>query len=175
MDLGKKIKDRRILLNLTQEELADRCELTKSYISQLENNKTSPSLETLTNMLEVLGTDLSSFFAKEEEKSIVFNNNDYYVCDYDGYKITWLVPNSQIQAMEPILINLDEKQKTTEDMPHDGEEFGYVLDGEIYVVYGTIKKRVKKGESFYFKTDKMHYIESIKKSRVLWVSCPPNF
>ena len=175
MDLGKRIKDRRILLNLTQEELADRCELTKSYISQLENNKTSPSLETLTNILEVLGTDLSTFFQKEEESPIVFSKDDCYICEYNGYNITWLVPNSQIQAMEPIIVNLEEKQKTTEDMPHDGEEFGYVLDGEIYVVYGTMRKRVKKGESFYFKTDKMHYIESIKKSKVIWVSCPPNF
>ena len=175
MDLGKRIKDRRILLNLTQEELADRCELTKSYISQLENNKTSPSLETLTNILEVLGTDLSSFFAKEEERPIVFSEDDQYVCEYNGYDITWLVPNSQIQEMEPIIISLEEKQKTTEDMPHNGEEFGYVLEGEIYVIYGSIKKKVKKGESFYFKTDKMHYIESIKKSKVIWVSCPPNF
>ena len=175
MDLGNKIKERRILLNLTQEELADRCELTKSYISQLENNKTSPSLETLTNILEILGTDLSTFFHEEEDKQIVFNDNDYYVCDYEGYNITWLVPNSQIQAMEPILITLEEKQKTTEDMPHDGEEFGYVLEGEIFVYYGDTKKRVKKGESFYYKTDKVHYIESIKKSKVIWVSCPPNF
>ncbi len=175
MDLGNKIKERRILLNLTQEELADRCELTKSYISQLENNKTSPSLETLTNILEILGTDLSTFFHEEEDKQIVFNDNDYYVCDYGGYNITWLVPNSQIQAMEPILITLEEKQKTTEDMPHDGEEFGYVLEGEIFVYYGNTKKRVKKGESFYYKTDKVHYIESIKKSKVIWVSCPPNF
>ncbi|MCR5307772.1 MAG: XRE family transcriptional regulator [bacterium] len=175
MDLGNKIKERRILLNLTQEELADRCELTKSYISQLENNKTSPSLETLTNILEILGTDLSTFFHEEEDKQIVFNDNDYYVCDYKGYNITWLVPNSQTQAMEPILITLEEKQKTTEDMPHDGEEFGYVLEGEIFVYYGNTKKRVKKGESFYYKTDKVHYIESIKKSKVIWVSCPPNF
>ena len=175
MDLGKKIKDRRILLMLTQEELADRCELTKSYISQLENNKTSPSLETLTNILEVLGTDLSSFFAKEEESPIVFSEDDQYVCEYNGYTFTWLVPNSQIQEMEPIIVTLDEKQKTVEDMPHNGEEFGYVLEGEIYVIYGNVKKRVKKGESFYFKTDKMHYIESIKKSKVIWVSCPPNF
>ncbi len=175
MDLGKKIKDRRILLNLTQEELADRCELTKSYISQLENNKTSPSLETLTNILEVLGSDLSTFFHEEEDRPIVFNKDDFYICEYNGYDITWLVPNSQIQAMEPIIVNLEEKQKTTEDMPHDGEEFGYVLEGEIYVIYGNMKKRVKKGESFYYKTDKMHYIESIKKSKVLWVSCPPNF
>ena len=148
MDIGKKIKERRILLNLTQEELADRCELTKSYISQLENNKTSPSLETLTNILEILGTDLSTFFQKEEESPIVFNKDDHYVCEYNGYTITWLVPNSQIQAMEPIIIELDEKQKTVEDMPHDGEEFGYVIDGEIFVIYGNNKIRVKKGESF---------------------------
>ena len=175
MDLGKKIKDRRVLLMLTQEELADRCELTKSYISQLENNKTSPSLETLTNILEVLGTDLSSFFQNDEELPITFNKDDHYVCEYHGYTITWLVPNSQIQEMEPIIIDLEPNQKTTEDMPHNGEEFGYVLEGEIYIIYGNMKKRVKKGESFYYKTDKMHYIESIKKSKVIWVSCPPNF
>ena len=175
MDLGNRIKERRMLLNLTQEELADRCELTKSYISQLENNKTSPSLETLTNILEVLGTDLSTFFKEEKKSPVVFTKEDHYVCEYNGYTITWLVPNSQIQAMEPILISLDEKQKTVEDMPHDGEEFGYVVEGEIFVIYGDMKKRVKQGESFYYKTDKMHYIESIKKSKVIWVSCPPNF
>ena len=175
MDLGNKIKERRMLLNLTQEELADRCELTKSYISQLENNKTSPSLETLTNIIEVLGTDLSTFFKEEKESPVVFSKDDHYVCEYNGYTITWLVPNSQIQAMEPNLIQLEEKQKTIEDMPHDGEEFGYVIEGEIYVIYGDMKKRVKKGESFYYKTDKMRYIESIKKSKVIWVSCPPNF
>ena len=175
MDLGKKIKDRRILLNLTQEELADRCELTKSYISQLENNKTSPSLETLTNILEILGTNLSTFFQEDEETPIVFNKDDHYVCEYNGYTITWLVPNSQIQEMDPIIIELAEKQKTVEDMPHVGEELGYVIDGEINVIYGNLKKRVKKGESFYYKTDKVHYIESVKKSKVIWVSCPPNF
>jgi len=144
MDIGKKIKERRILLNLTQEELADRCELTKSYISQLENNKTSPSLETLTIILEILGTDLSTFFQKEEETPIVFNKDDHYVCEYNGYTITWLVPNSQIQEMEPIIITLDENQKTTEDMPHVGEEFGYVIEGEIFVIYGNTKKKSQK-------------------------------
>ena len=66
MDLGNKIKQMRTMLDLTQEELANRCELTKSYISQLENNKTSPSLATLTQILEVLGTNLADFFNEEE-------------------------------------------------------------------------------------------------------------
>lgn len=175
MELGNKIRDLRNKLNLTQEELADRCELTKSYISQLENDKTSPSLETLNIILEVLGTNLSQFFREDKEKPIVFSKDDQYVAEYNDYEITWLVPNSQIQAMEPIIVSLNEKATTIEDMPHDGEEFGYVLEGEIKIVYGDIEKKVKKGESFYIKADKMHYIKAIKKSKIIWVSCPPNF
>ena len=62
MNLGLKIKEKRTLLMLTQEELANRCELTKGYISQLENNKVSPSIETLEIILEVLGTNFYYFF-----------------------------------------------------------------------------------------------------------------
>ena len=67
MSIGKKIKALRTLCGLTQEELADRCELTKGYISQLENDLTSPSISTLTDMLVALGTDLKTFFSDEEE------------------------------------------------------------------------------------------------------------
>ena len=56
MNLGKKIKQMRNQKGLTQEELADRCELTKGYISQLENNLNSPSITTLTDILSALGS-----------------------------------------------------------------------------------------------------------------------
>mgnify|MGYP006376251923 CR=1 FL=1 len=62
MDLGGKIKQMRNQKGLTQEELADRCELTKGYISQLENNLNSPSIATLTDILSALGSNLSEFF-----------------------------------------------------------------------------------------------------------------
>ena len=61
MDIGVKLKRLRLQCGLTQEELADRCELTKGYISQLENNLTSPSIATLMDILAVLGTVLKSF------------------------------------------------------------------------------------------------------------------
>ena len=54
MIIGEKIKDLRLSCNLTQEELADRCELTKGYISQLENDLTSPSIATLIDILTSL-------------------------------------------------------------------------------------------------------------------------
>ena len=63
MLLGEKIKMLRIQHGLTQEELADRCELTKGYISQLENDLTSPSITTLIDILSALGSNLKDFFA----------------------------------------------------------------------------------------------------------------
>ena len=50
MSIGVKIKSRRMMCQLTQEELADRCELTKGYISQIENDLVSPSISTLTDI-----------------------------------------------------------------------------------------------------------------------------
>ena len=58
MNIGAKIKQLRQELGLTQEELADRAELSKSFISQLERDLTSPSINTLMDILECLGTNL---------------------------------------------------------------------------------------------------------------------
>ena len=69
----KKIRSLRLGNALTQEELANRLELTKGYISQLENNLTEPSLQTLFSILEVLGTDVHEFFCKVT----VFKKDDF--------------------------------------------------------------------------------------------------
>ena len=62
MEIGVKIKQLRQQRGLTQEELAARTELTKGFISQLERDLTSPSIATLMDILEALGTDVASFF-----------------------------------------------------------------------------------------------------------------
>ena len=58
MNIGQKLKNLRQLKNLTQEELGERTDLSKGYISQIESDKTSPSMETFLNLLEVLGLSL---------------------------------------------------------------------------------------------------------------------
>ena len=58
MELGEKIKELRNKQGLTQEELADRAELSKGFISQLERDMTSPSIATLEDLLQCLGTTL---------------------------------------------------------------------------------------------------------------------
>ena len=70
--IGSKIRDLRIKNGLTQEELANRSELSKGFISQVESEQTSPSIATLVDILECLGTNLRDFFSESAEEKIVF-------------------------------------------------------------------------------------------------------
>ena len=72
MNIGTKLKNLRTLNGLTQGELADRCELTKGYISQLENDLTEPSISTLQDILKALGSSLKEFFSEEDEVQVVY-------------------------------------------------------------------------------------------------------
>lgn len=177
MSIGSKIKDLRVKCQLTQEELADRCELTKGYISQIENDLTSPSISTLIDMLSALGTNLKDFFNDDDDEKIVFSNDDYFEKETEYGVITWLVPNAQKNEMEPIMLHLEPGKQTDVDMPHEGQEFGYVLSGEVEVHVGNKCFKCKKGETFYYTTDKKHYLINKKKEivKVIWVSSPPNF
>jgi transcriptional regulator with XRE-family HTH domain len=68
MNIGQRIKQLRIKNNLTLEELASRCELTKGFLSQLERDLTSPSISTLNDIVEALGMSLSQFFQEENRR-----------------------------------------------------------------------------------------------------------
>lgn len=177
MDIGGRLKLLRTRKSLTLEELAGRCELTKGFLSQVERNLTSPSIATLNDILEALGTTLGEFFKEDETENIVFREEDYFVDEREDRKVTWIVPNCQKNKMEPVLIELEEGQRSFEVPPHDGEEFGYVLDGKVVLVNGEEQHMLKKGETFYLSGKNFHYIENSKKStaKILWISMPPVF
>ena len=179
MQIGEKIRRLRIKNSLTQEELADRCELTKGFISQVERDLTSPSIATLVDILDGLGTNLKDFFNEIEDEQIVFTKEDAFVTENEDFKysLSWVIPNAQKNVMEPILIELESGGRTKEDSPHEGEEFGYVINGSIFIHFGNEKQKVRKGESFYFKANVNHYISNPGKTvaRVIWVSTPPSF
>ena len=177
MEIGNKIKQLRLQCDLTQEELANRCELTKGYISQLENELTSPSIATLMDILSALGTNLKDFFAEEPEEKIVFKENEFIEKETAQYTLNWLVPNSQKNEMEPVLVDLMPKKSTEPDVPHEGEEFGFVLAGTVIVHLGNKKYKVNKGESFYYPASKEHYIENNtdRVAKFIWVATPPTF
>lgn len=180
MQIGEKIKRLRLQRGLTQEELADRCELSKGFISLVERDLTSPSITTLQDMLASLGSDLSGFFQRETDEKIVFGDDDICVKeDEETLKghIRWLVPTAQKNSMEPILVEMASGGETAMQDPHEGEEFGYVLSGSIVIELGEKRIRARKDESFYFKPTQPHRIVNNSKqtARLIWVSTPPSF
>ncbi|MGN0256139.1 MAG: helix-turn-helix domain-containing protein, partial [Chordicoccus sp.] len=77
-DIGRRIKNLRLRNGLTQQELADRAELTKGFISQLERGQVSPSVESLLDLIEILGSTPAEFFSEGEEEQVVFGAADYF-------------------------------------------------------------------------------------------------
>ena len=177
MNIGQKVRELRIAKNLTQEELADRSELSKGFISQLESNQTSPSLSTLEDILTTLGSSFHEFFSDEQGDNPVCRKEDVFIKENDGVTIHWLIPNAQKKDIEPIMVTLQPGSRTETDLPHMGEEFGHVLAGAVTLMLGGKAYRVRKGDSFSFKPSSQHYLENTGKTpaTVLWVCTPPNF
>ena len=177
MDIGNKLKELRVLKGLTQEELADRSELSKGFISQLERNLTSPSITTLMDILQCLGTSIGEFFNEAPDEQIVFGKQDYFVKVDTEYKneIKWIIPNAQKNTMEPIYLTLEAGGSTCPDTPHEGEEFGYILQGTVSIHLGNKTYKAKKGESFYYTADNTHFLSSKSGAVLIWVSSPPSF
>ncbi|AQM60197.1 Cro/Cl family transcriptional regulator [Clostridium baratii] len=179
MEIGDKIRSLRVAKGLTQEELANRCELSKGFISQVENDLTSPSIATLVDILEILGTNLTEFFSEKSEERITYKCDDMFETEDEElrYSLKWLVPSAQKNDMEPIMLTLKPNGRYIEEEPHEGEEFGFVLNGSILLHLGDEVYKVKKGESFYFKPRSNHYVSNPGKTvaKIIWISTPPSF
>lgn len=179
MDIGHRMKELRIQYGLTQQELADRAELTKGFISQLERNQNSPSVGTLLDIIQCLGMTPAEFFKDEEPEQIVFKPSDYFekINEEKNSTIEWIVPNAQSNAMEPVRLTLRAGGISEIYPPHECEEFGYVLKGTIKISFGGKNHTVKAGESFYFKASKKHFVKNTgsHEAVLIWVSTPPSF
>lgn len=161
MQIGKKIKNLRLKKGLTQEELGERTDLSKGYISQLERELSSPSMETFFNIIEVLGCTPKQFFDEEErEQKVVYDDSEktFFADEERGYQIHWLVPESNEKEMEPILLTFREYGEFKQFEPSLSETFGYVLKGKITVRLGKRTYTAKAGESIYFHAADEHQI-----------------
>ncbi len=173
---GSKIKSLRLASELTQEELANRARLTKGFISQLENDQTSISLDSLADILDALGVSLSEFFSDAAEAQVVFRPSERVAVDGKGAsKFELLVPSSTNNLMDPILVDLQPGESLTNQGPHSGEQFGYVLKGTATLKINKKVLKIPRRHCFYFKSDRPHEILNSSGSvvSILWVTSPP--
>ncbi|MDY3118689.1 MAG: XRE family transcriptional regulator [Peptoniphilus sp.] len=179
MNIGQKIRRLRQVQQLTQEELAQRSELTKGFISQVERDLTSPSVATFLDLLEALGTAPEDFFRDADEGQIVFSEEDAFSFEDDavGYGVDYIVPNAQKNAMEPTLWTIAPMGASKVLNPFEGEFFAYVLSGRLDFCRGDDVYSVEAKDTIYANGDVPCFFKNLsdEDAAVLWVTNPPNF
>ncbi len=180
VDVGTKVRHTRRLRGLTLKQVADQAGCSESLLSKIENGRATPSLKMLQRLASALGLTVGKFFAQETNpddivmqaaRRIKFETNG------NGDKLEPLAHNSGSHLLECYLHHVVPGSGPGGTFQHEGEEFGYVLEGEIELVVAGRKYNVAKGDSFCFRSEKPHSWanKGKEKARVLWVCSPPTF
>lgn len=178
MKIGERLRNLRLASDLTQEELAERADLTKGFISVLERDQTSVSVDSLLQILRVLNVKVTDFFHDIEDEKIVYSSSDRTSLEDTGAEhFELLIPGGANRTMESALVRLEPDQRLYTVKPYRGESFGYVLQGILTINYGSDKHTAKSGDSFYFSGEKEHTLENTGRRPVefLWITSPPVF
>jgi len=183
-NLGDKIRILRKRLGMTQRELAEQVGLTPSFISQLEKNLISPSLDSLLKLSEKLNTQPIYFLTDEEsgfwQKMVIkpSERQDIHPADLktSDVKFQLLVSDVINRRMEPYLLTLNEGASIDGHFfRHKGDEFAYVMEGELEVEIEGGRQRVGRGDSLYIESAVPTKWTNLGRGGavLLWVLSPP--
>ncbi|BDZ29812.1 XRE family transcriptional regulator [Lactiplantibacillus sp. WILCCON 0030] len=164
MDIGQRIRNLRMQKQLTQEELGERTDLSKGYISQLEHNQSSPSMETFFAILEVLGETPAKFFTPEQPTNkIVYHPSEQITFDDEalGYQLKWLIPASNENELEPVKITLAPNGRFKPFEPSPAETLIIVQAGTLNLHLGSQDYHASRGDSLYFHATKAHQLTNV--------------
>ena len=127
-------------------------------------------------LISIDGSDLDIQMSSSDRTDSDSDDEHFVKVDTE-YKneIKWIIPNAQKNTMEPIYLTLEAGGSTCPDTPHEGEEFGYILQWTVSIHLGNKTYKAKKGESFYYTADKTHFLSSKSGAVLIWVSSPPSF
>lgn len=184
--VGSKIKAIREAKSITIEQVAERSGLSFGQIERIETDASLPSLAPLIKVARVLGVRLGTFLddsdhlgpvvcRKEEHcKGISFSSQT--ASSHNNLNFFSLAQSKTGRHMEPFLIDIDSASENGYQLStHEGEEFLYVLEGQIEVIYGKNNYVIGEGESIYYDSIVEHNVHAYNqsKARILAVVYTP--
>jgi transcriptional regulator with XRE-family HTH domain len=159
--IGKRLRMARQTKGFTQQDLADKCELTKSMLSKIENGRCPAALATYSRIAKNLGVPLTWFLEEnDEEKSLlIIPDNMRRIRNGSneiGYLYETLANRSRFSHIEPTVVTVPAQLENFELFTHDEDEFIYILDGSINLLYDGEPHPMSQGDSAYFEGTKPH-------------------
>ncbi len=180
--VGTKVRHTRRLRGLTLKEVADQAGCSESLLSKIENGRANPSLKMLKRLAAALGLTVGQFFAQESNPdNVVMKAAARIKFETDpngnGDKIEPLADHSIGHLLECHLHHIAPGGGSGGNFQHEGEEFGFVLEGEIELTVAGRQYIAATGDSFFFRSEKPHAWANKGKTqaRVLWINTPPTF
>jgi len=184
--VGEKIKILREGKGLSLKEVADLTGFSTALLSQMENHLVSPSLGTMIKLARALGVRVGDFLGATEGEpySIVRKDERKNVSRFAskdgvkyGYSYESLGFDKKDRHMEPFIVTLEPATvKAAKTSVHDGEEFIFVLEGEMEVLLGNHTDVLYPGDSIYYDSTIPHRVQchQDKMTRILAVLFAPN-
>lgn len=180
--VGLKMKHARLLRGLTLKRLAELAECSESLLSRVENGSANPSIKTMHRVALALDLPVSGLFqgSDDDDDNVVLRDGERPMVQAGrgkGHRLEALIPNRRGNLLSGYINDIDPGGGAEGIITHEGEEFGYILDGELELIVDKKKYRLRAGDSFYFRSERPHSYTNRhnKVARVLWINTPPTF
>ena len=182
--IGRRVRYFRRIKKLTLHDLARGAACSASLLSRIENDRATPSLTTLHRLCRALDISVAALLAEADEQPCVVYKPDERpsqagsgIVEGDGSIAENLVPFASARLLEGFVITLAANRRMCGPFEHDGEEVGYVVEGELKLVVGGKTYIIAQGGSFFFRSDLPHSYGTSgrRRCRVIWINTPPTF
>jgi len=180
--VGINIKRLREQQGTTLREMAKDIGVSPSFLSQVEQGKSSPSLTTLKSIADALETTIGNLIgenANDQERIVTRESERKSLKQVSqGIQMYLLSETSPYKQMEPLLFKLSSNASSGESSyTHYGQEFVLVLKGALEIVLGDKNYSLQKGDSIYFNSNTPHCFKNLHKgeTEALWIVTPPSF
>ena len=164
-NLGAHIRNFRIRQNRTLQDVSHSCGLSKSMLSKVENDKAIPSVAALVKIASSLGVTVSDILEADETLSADFTSCleafENVTHTQKGYAIFPFASKFHKKKIQPFLFIAKKGEVKQHKVTHEGEEFIYMLKGEMKLKIGAVEYSLKEGDSMYFNSLEPHGITPV--------------
>ena len=181
MDIGGRVRSIRLSKELKLEDIASKTGLSKSFLSNVETGKTSPSINSLEKIAQALEIPISTLFMQKLflPRIVKASQRDKTQFGQDQRMVEW-ISNMPFSHIEMLILEIPVREDSSQEAPlhtHRGEECHLVLEGKLRGTYGTESFTLEAGDSFHWDGSIPHKVDNIgdTPAKVNYCSYPAIF
>jgi transcriptional regulator with XRE-family HTH domain len=182
--LGVQLRHARLVKGLRLRDLADRSQCSESMISKIENNKSTPSLNTLHRIAKALDTSVATLLQNSfGSGKVVQRKNERQIISetsigggIPGAKWEVMIPFGSSAMLQAFILRLEPGASSEGDLQHEGEEVGYIKSGSLLLTVAGESYQLNEGDSFFFASTAPHSFVNpgTVVAEIVWVNTPPS-